>query len=70
MLDELVRRCLKCNVVEIIGYYYKSPKNNMVSGLYERFGFTLEEKNEGDTIWKLNIENYNNKNKLIGITHD
>ncbi len=70
MLDELVRRCLKCNVVEIIGYYYKSPKNNMVSDLYERFGFTLEEKNEGDTIWKLNIENYNNKNKFIGITHD
>ena len=70
MLDELVRKCLKFNVAEIIGYYYKSPKNNMVSDLYERFGFILEEKNEGDTIWKLNIENYNNKNKFIGVTHD
>ena len=70
MLDELVRKCLRYNVAEIIGYYKKSPKNNMVLDLYKRFGFALEDNNEGDTIWKLNIEKYKNKNRFISVTHD
>ena len=42
----------------------------MVSDLYEKFGFTLSERNGEDTIWKLDISNYENKNKFIGVNND
>ena len=67
MLDELVRICKDKNLSQIIGYYYKSAKNSMVSDLYEKFGFTIIKKNDNDTIWELNIENYNDRNKFITI---
>ena len=70
MLDELVRQCKEKDVSEIIGYYFKSAKNSMVSDLYEKFGFELSQKNGEDTIWKLVISNYENKNKFIGVTND
>ena len=70
MLDELVKQCTEKGVSKIVGYYYKSTKNNMVSNLYERFGFILSETNSEDTIWKLDISNYENKNKFIGINND
>jgi FkbH-like protein len=70
MLDELVRKCKEQNVSEIIGYYYKSAKNSMVSVLYEKFGFSLIEEDNGDTIWKLDIKNYEIKNKFIEVEND
>ena len=70
MLDELIAQCKEKGVFEVVGYYYKSAKNNMVSDLYEKFGFTLDEANGEDTIWKFNIENYENKNKFIEVTYD
>ena len=70
MLDELVKQCTEKGVSEIVGYYYKSAKNSMVSDLYENFGFILSEADNEDTIWKLDISNYENKNKFIGINND
>jgi len=70
MLDELVKQCTEKGVSKIVGYYYKSTKNNMVSNLYEKFGFILSETNSEGTIWKLDISNYENKNKFIGINND
>ena len=70
MLDELIAQCKEKGVFELVGYYYKSAKNNMVSDLYEKFGFTLDGANGEDTIWKFNIENYENKNKFIEVLHD
>jgi len=70
MLDELVRQCKEKGVLEIIGYYYQSDKNNMVFDLYEKFGFALNDTNGEDTIWRLDISNYENKNKLIAIEND
>ena len=70
MLDELIRQCKKKSISEIIGYYYKSAKNNMVSDLYERFGFVLNEVNSEGTIWKLDISQYKNKNKFIKVEND
>ena len=70
MLDELVRQCKEKGVLEIIGYYYQSDKNNMVFDLYEKFGFVLNDSNGEDTIWRLDISNYENKNKLIAIEND
>ena len=70
ILDELIRQCKKKSISEIIGYYYKSAKNNMVSDLYERFGFVLNEVNSEGTIWKLDISQYKNKNKFIKVEND
>jgi FkbH-like protein len=70
MFDEFVRRCKEKAITEIIGFYYKSSKNNMVSNLYEQLGFTLSTTNNEDTIWKIDISNYESKNKFIGINHD
>jgi FkbH-like protein len=70
MLDELVKQCKEKGVIEIIGYYYQSNKNNMVIDLYKKFGFVLIESNGVDTIWRLDISNYKGINKLIGIKND
>lgn len=70
MLDEMVRKCKQKGVSEIIGYYYKSAKNNMVANLYKNFGFELIKQNRDHSIWKLDISVYKNKNKFIGVTND
>ena len=68
MLDELVRRCREKDIKKIIGYYYKTAKNNMVAELYRSFGFDLCEKKEnGDSIWSLSTDQYEYKNKVIEI---
>tara|TARA_B100000795_G_C22806825_1_gene445599 strand:+ start:12969 stop:14747 length:1779 start_codon:yes stop_codon:yes gene_type:complete len=70
MLDELIKQCKEKNVVEIVGYYYQSDKNEMVSNLYKEFGFELDKINGKDSVWKLSILNYENKNIFIGIEND
>ena len=70
MLDELVNKCKEKNLTEIIGYYYKSVKNNMVFDLYKKLDFCLLKKTEEDSIWKLDITSYNKKNKIIGVLSD
>ncbi len=67
MLDELIKRCKERNINEIRGYYYKSNKNGMVEDLYSKFGFELVKKDEDNSIWKLDISNYENKNKFIKV---
>jgi len=57
-------------VSEIVGYYFKSAKNSMVLDLYEKFGFELTDTSSEDTVWKLGILNYKNKNKFIGVSND
>lgn len=68
MLDELVKKCRERGIDKIIGYYYKTPKNNMVSELFGSFGFTLESRDEnGDSVWSLDITSYENKNHVIKV---
>ncbi len=68
MLDELAAQCKSRGISRIIGYYYKTPKNNMVSKLYETFGFTLDESSDnGDSVWSLDITSYTNKNYVIKV---
>jgi len=70
MFDELVSKCKDKSITEIFGYYYKSAKNAMVSDLYKNFGFDLVHQNDQDTVWKLDIATYKNKNKHIGVRDD
>ena len=67
MFNELVKLCKIKGVTDIIGYYYESPKNSMVSDLYEKLGFELIEVNKKDTIWKLKIINYISKQTYIRV---
>ncbi len=71
MLDELVKQCKLRNIRKIVGYYYKTAKNNMVSELFGTFGFTLAEKTEnGDSVWTLDISDYQNQNHVIKLIQE
>jgi len=67
MLDEMVRQCRLNNVSKIIGYYNKSPKNNMVKDLFSAFGFKLISKSTEASVWELDIIQYVNRNQHIGV---
>ena len=70
MLDNLVNFCEIKGIKKIIGYYYKSSKNKMVSDMYENFGFDLVNQDGEDTVWKLEISEYKTKNKFIKVNKD
>jgi len=70
MLDALVKEAKQSNIKTIIGYYYKSAKNSMVLDMYEKFGFSLKEQDNEDTIWELDIESYENKQKNIKVNDE
>ncbi len=71
MLDELVSQCRSRKISRIIGYYYKTPKNNMVSELYGSFGFDMVNKSDNeDSVWSLDIAEYKNKNKVIRVNKE
>lgn len=68
MLDTLVEKSRQKGFAKLKGYYYKTAKNNMVSNLFGDFGFkriSLEEN--GDSVWELDITNYQNKNNVIKV---
>ena len=70
MLDELIKQCRKKEINEIIGYYYKTAKNSIVSDLYKELGFVLVESHDMNSIWKLSIKKYKYKNKIIRIVNE
>ncbi len=70
MLDRLVRECQKNSIKTIVGYYYKTKKNSMVLDLFETFGFDLKGQNDEDSIWELNIESYENRQKNIKVNDE
>lgn len=68
MLDTLVEECKKQGISEIIGYYYPTKKNNMVKELFGDFGFDkVSEDADGNTVWSLKTDGYQNKNKAIKV---
>lgn len=68
MLDRLVEKCKEQGIETIRGYYYPTAKNNMVRDLYGKFGFEkISEDPEGNTVWKLDVASYENKNHVIKV---
>ena len=53
MFNELVKLAKEQGIKEIRGYYYRTPKNNMVADLYEKLGFKVIDDN-GEK-WKFEI---------------
>ncbi|MEH6450103.1 MAG: HAD-IIIC family phosphatase [Oleispira sp.] len=70
MLDQFVTICKARGLTEVVGYYFKTKKNEMVSNLYECLGFTLVESNSMKSVWKLDLDQYNAQNIIIGIINE
>jgi FkbH-like protein len=69
MLDTLVEKCQEKNIDSIIGYYYKSKKNGMVADMYKKFGFKKIKQIDENTVWSLDIKNYEAKQKCITVNN-
>lgn len=68
MLDALADDAKDKGLSSIIGYYYPTPKNNMVRDFYSRMGFSkVSEDEDGNTVWKLNLDSYEKRNPSIEI---
>lgn len=68
MLDRVIEEAKNMGIKTIKGYYYKTTKNNMVKDFYKKFGFEkISEYDNGDSTWKIEIENYKNKNNVIKV---
>lgn len=70
MLDSLVQTALARGVETLVGYYYKTPKNGMVRNFYRDFGFRLSAENGEDTVWELDISDYQPKNHYIEVRYE
>lgn len=69
MLDTLVQKCCEQGIKTIRGYYYPTAKNRMVKDLYGFFGFEkISESEDGSTVWTLDVDSYQNRNKVIRVT--
>lgn len=67
MLDSLAAAARARGVRTLVGYYYKTAKNGMVRDFYKDFGFTLAAAEGEDTVWELDITDYQNKNQFIEV---
>ncbi len=67
MMDTLVKKAKLNNIKEIYGYYYPTLKNKMVKDFYLDLGFNLINDDNGNKIYKLDLDNYQNKNKVIKV---
>lgn len=65
MLDKLIEAARARGIRKIYGYYYPTKKNGMVKELYGSFGFTKISDKDGNTLWELLTEGYENKTKHI-----
>lgn len=67
MLDALVDRARTQGITQIVGYYYKTAKNNMVRDFYGSMGFEKISQTGDDSIWSLQVAAYKNQNTVIEV---
>lgn len=69
MMDELVSKCMVAGIHRIVGYYYPTKKNGMVSDFYANQGFSkVSEDDTGNTVWEYLVQqNYHKKNEVIRV---
>jgi len=66
MMDALVMKAIASGIEIINGYYYPTNKNKMVKDFYLEQGFTkIKEDEKGNTVWQLNVKDYQTRNKYI-----
>jgi len=68
MMDALVAEAVARGINRIIGYYFRTERNSMVSDLYKRLGFSCNEDAGDRSVWYLQLgSNIENKNKNIKV---
>lgn len=67
MFQEFVKQARLRSIDSIIGYYFKTHKNAMVKSMYADFGFKIIERNGEDTVWKMDVKDYEEKEFPIEI---
>jgi FkbH-like protein len=65
MLDELAEGALNAGAKTLCGYYFRTPKNNMVSRHYEKLGFVRTAGDDNSSEWTLSLVNYTPRNVHI-----
>lgn len=70
MLDTFVSQCQKMGIKRLVGYYYPTEKNSMVSTLYNNVGFDSISGDKTSSVWGLLVKDYINKNKYVEIAGD
>jgi len=68
IFDEYIKYCKKHNMNRVIGYYFKSAKNSIVSTLYKDLGFLMvNDDSKEKLVWILDVSKYVNKGKFIEV---
>lgn len=70
MINELVSECKKRSVVELIGIYRPTGKNEMVREFYKELGFILVSEKDDEYIWSLSLDNYFKRSTQIRINNE
>ena len=70
MLDNVVSEAKKCGIAKIKGYYYPTAKNAMVKELFGAFGFTKVSDTDGNTVWELQINDFEPHIKHIKVNSE
>jgi FkbH-like protein len=65
LMDELAERAQACGVREIRGYYFRTPKNELVSNHYESLGFKPVTRTHKASEWLLDLNKYQPQNRSI-----
>jgi len=67
MLDALVDRATSRGARELLGYYYRTPKNDMVADHYAKLGFELVSRADdgSSSIWRLDLARPRIPNQVI-----
>lgn len=64
-LDLLADEARKRGIRFLRGFYFRTPKNDMVSRHYERLGFTAVEETPDRSTWLFELSNYTERNRNI-----
>lgn len=69
MIDILVCQCRDRGIERVDGYYFPTPKNGMVAGLYGELGFEkVSEDDSGSTAWQFKVPfDYSLRNRFIKV---
>ncbi|MCR5667220.1 MAG: HAD-IIIC family phosphatase [Eubacterium sp.] len=68
VMDRLMHICKEKGISEVYGYYYPTAKNGMVKLFYDDQGFDQVSCDEdGNSVWKMQVEQYEDKNDLIEV---
>lgn len=71
MMDELVSKARQAGIQTIKGYYYPTKKNGMVKDFYGSQGFEkFLEDPAGNSVWRLDVEEYQGRNSVITIVRE